>query len=136
VQAAGVTAGGLRVRLAAVDEQLTQLEKEARRLSRGMEAAFELHQTGQLSAGQFGERYGPLQERFEEIKGEISRLNEVRSVVSVDEIDEKSIRRHVSEAFDKWSTKGIDEQRAIVEAYAAHVDCDFVAQYLAHLDQE
>ena len=24
--------------------------------------------------------------------------------------------------------------QAIVDAYAAHVDCDFVAQYLAHLD--
>jgi hypothetical protein len=24
--------------------------------------------------------------------------------------------------------------QAIVDAYAAHVDCDFVGQYLAHLD--
>jgi site-specific DNA recombinase len=102
--------------LAEKEQILHALEKEITKVKAESDRLYQLYQDGQIDTKGFGDRYKPINERFQQLNEELP----IRQAeVDFHHIHELSVETVLDEArtlYDVWPKMELDEKRKVVEA--------------------
>ncbi len=108
--------------LAEADRQLAErgallgsLEREGEKLSAEMDKVKRLYLDGQLTPAGFGQWYGPLEERQQQLALELPRLRGEIDFLTISHLGSGAIIAEAQDLYGRWSELPFPEKRTIVE---------------------
>jgi site-specific DNA recombinase len=97
------------------------LLRERGRLSSEMDKLYRLYQEDVISPRQFGERHRPLEERGEQLDGEIPRLQGEIDFLSIQQLSAADFATEAGTLYSRWTELSFAERREIVERVVEQV---------------
>ncbi|MDZ4861509.1 MAG: recombinase family protein [Candidatus Hydrogenedentes bacterium] len=100
---------------------LASLAKERRKLEQETDHLFQLHRDGQIPTQGFGARYQPLQDRLDQIKDEIPKLEADIDFLKVNLLSRDHVLYEANNLADRWIKLNGPERRQIVETVTEQI---------------
>lgn len=97
------------------EDLLAVLRREQTQLSEEIDKLFHLHNIGEIPSQGFGNRYRPLQERLDQLKDEIPRLEADVDFLKINLLSTDEILTEAQDLQQRWPRLTAEERRTIVE---------------------
>jgi site-specific DNA recombinase len=97
------------------EASLKSLEQERQKIQVQMDLVYRLHVDGKISANEFAERYGPLEERKKQVQNQIPNLQGEIDFIRVTNLSSDQILNEARDLYSRWESLEITDKRKIVE---------------------
>lgn len=97
------------------EELLQGLEKEHRKVQKGMDKVYRLYMEDELTPQGFGRQYRPLENRLKQLDDEIPRLQGEIDFLKISYLSSDEILNEARDLYTRWPSLTFDEKRKIVE---------------------
>lgn len=100
---------------------ISSMEKDQKKLTGEADKLVELYQSGALDKKGFGQRYGKLRERLEQIDQELPALQAKRDVLRIALASQEEVLAGSRDLVDRWDTLPHPDRRQVVETILERV---------------
>lgn len=101
--------------LADKERHIAALERERDKLTKDMDAVFELYRSGELTPAGFGARNRPLENRLQEIENLIPEEQAAADLLRINRLNSSEMLTQAKDLHSRWTTLAKQEKRVIVE---------------------
>lgn len=101
---------------------LASMREDRQRVQREMDQIYRLYVDGEIPSRGFGDRYNPLQERLDQLDGEMPRLQNELEVLQVEHQSRDALVQRAQSIYEGWDDLTFEEKRQIVENFVQQIE--------------